>query len=131
MHISNFPSKIKYFGIFMYYLFIFVCEYHVPLAKKKFITWFHNIGFFKKNWQDEWNIITIMKIIQNTSILGVFRSSFFFKLNVFLCGQWYSYYHKMCPYTSSDFTKFWVNSLISVNGIYWGYNEFNSPLNKN
>jgi hypothetical protein len=36
----------------------------------------------------------------------------------------------MCPYTPSDFIRFLVNSLVPLNGTWWGCNEFNSAHNK-
>jgi len=35
----------------------------------------------------------------------------------------------MCPYTSNDFTKFWVNSLVVMNEDQWRSNEFTSLMN--
>jgi hypothetical protein len=38
--------------------------------------------------------------------------------------------NKRCPYTPSDFTEFWVNSMVVVHGDQWRNNEFTSLLSE-
>jgi len=38
------------------------------------------------------------------------------------------HYNKRCPYTPSDFIKFWMNSLIIVNKDQWKNSEFTGLL---
>ncbi len=39
------------------------------------------------------------------------------------------HYNKRCPFTPIDFTRFWMNSLVVVNGDQWWSNEFTSLMN--
>ncbi len=46
-----------------------------------------------------------------------------------LWGIFYSHYNKMCPCMPSDFTRFWMNSLVVMNGNQWRSSEFTGPVN--
>jgi hypothetical protein len=39
------------------------------------------------------------------------------------------HYNKKCPCTPNEFTGFWVNSLVIVNGDQWKNNEFSGRVN--
>jgi hypothetical protein len=39
------------------------------------------------------------------------------------------HYNKRCPYMPSDFTGFWVNSLVVVNRDQWKSSEFTNLMN--
>jgi hypothetical protein len=41
----------------------------------------------------------------------------------------FPHYNKMCPYMPNDFIGFWVNSLVPMNKINWGCNEFIGLVN--
>jgi hypothetical protein len=40
------------------------------------------------------------------------------------------HYNKRYPCTPSDFTRFWVDSLVVMNGDKWRNNEFTSVVNE-
>jgi len=39
------------------------------------------------------------------------------------------HYNKRCPYTLSDFTRFWMNSLVVMNGDEWRSSDFTGLMN--
>jgi hypothetical protein len=56
----------------------------------------------------------------------MFFFPFLLDLNVLFI---YKHYNKRCPYMPSDFTGFWANSLVVMNGDQWKNSEFTSLVN--
>jgi hypothetical protein len=61
-------------------------------------------------------------------MLIIFENAWFFTRLWFLTSK--KYYNKKCLFTLSDFIKFWVNSLITMNKDQWKNSEFSGLVNK-